>query len=151
MVPYREAAPRRGSGRWCEGVSTRECEEGSGGRKGAWDGGEGPRVWGIPKGPERVGVGWGKGPRTGLEAPGMGCLRNPLQHRPRHATLALCKKKNFFHQKLEPTSKQLPSSFTISLLNMAHSNNNKNESFIKFLSYSSLAKQVILDPFNRFS
>ena len=61
------------------------------------------------------------------------------------------KKKNFFHQKLEPTSKYLPSSFTISLLSMAHSNNNKNKSFIKFLSYSSLAKQVIRDPFNRFS
>ena len=53
------------------------------------------------------------------------------------------KKKIFFHQKLEPSSKHLPTSFTISLLYMAYSN--KNKSFIKFLSYSSLAEQVILE------
>ena len=82
MVPYTEAAPRRGAGRWCEGElgSVRKVRRDTRVR-GA--GGDGPGLWGIPKGRERVGVGWGKGPWTGLEAPGVGCLRNPLQHRPR--------------------------------------------------------------------
>lgn len=51
---------------------TRECEERSGGRKSARVGGEGPRVWGIPKGPEsRSWVGEGSADRAGGSRRGM--------------------------------------------------------------------------------
>ena len=44
----------------------RECEEGSEGHKGARGGGDGPGLWGIPKGRERVGgVGEGSVDRAG--------------------------------------------------------------------------------------
>ena len=80
--PLHRGGPAQRCGALVRGRA-RECEEGSEGHKGARGGGDGPGLWGIPKGRERVGVGWGKGPWTGLEAPGVGCLRNPLQHRPR--------------------------------------------------------------------